>query len=140
MSAENKPRVFFDSNIVIYSVAQGDPRSEPARELIFAGGHISIQVLNEFVNVGHRKLGKSWREIHAILEAIRLSCDPVWPITGETHRLALVVAQRYGLQIYDAMIVASATLAGCDTLYSEDMQDGQQIGGLTIRNPFLGSA
>ena len=140
MSAESKPRVFFDSNIVIYSVAQGDPRSEVALGLIFAGGHISIQVLNEFVNVGRRRLGKSWAEIHAILDTFQVSGEPIWPITEETHRLALAVAQRYGLQIYDAMIVASATLAGCDTLYSEDMQDGQQIGGLTIRNPFISQA
>lgn len=137
MSAGSKPSVFFDSNIVIYSVAKGDPRAEVARGLLFAGGHISVQVLNEFVNVSRRKLGKSWPEIHLILDPIRLTCEPVWPVTEETHHLALVIAQRYGLQIYDAMIVASATIAGCDTLYSEDMQDGQQIGALTIRNPFL---
>jgi predicted nucleic acid-binding protein len=136
MGEGSDPRFFLDSNILIYSVAEGDPRSERARALIFAGGHISIQVLNEFVNVSRRKLGKPWPEIHAILDTIRMSCEPVWPITEETHRIALVVAQRYGCQIYDAMIVASALEAGCDTLYSEDMQDGQQIGALTIRDPF----
>jgi predicted nucleic acid-binding protein len=140
MSAEINPRVFFDSNIVVYSVSHGDPRSEIARALLLAGGHISIQVLNEFVNVSRRKLGRSWPEIHAILNALRISCERVWPITDETHRVALVTAQRYGFSIYDAMIVASAILAGCDTLYSEDMQDGQQIGTLTIRNPFIARA
>jgi predicted nucleic acid-binding protein len=140
MSAGSKPRVFFDSNIVIYCVALGDPRSEAAQRLLFAGGHVSVQVLNEVVNVSRRKLGKSWAEIEAILDALRLICEQVWPVTEEAHRLALVVALRYGLQIYDAMIVASATLGGCDTLYSEDMQDGQRIGGFTIRNPFISPA
>jgi len=36
----------------------------------------------------------------------------------------LIAAERYGLSVYDAMIVAAALLGGCKTLYSEDMQDG----------------
>ncbi|WP_252263399.1 hypothetical protein [Paracidobacterium acidisoli] len=42
-----------------------------------------------------------------------------------------------GYQIYDALVIAAALEAGCTTLYSEDMQDGQKIDGLTIRNPFV---
>jgi predicted nucleic acid-binding protein len=41
-----------------------------------------------------------------------------------------------GYQIYDALILAAALEEGCDTLYSEDMQDGQSVGAVTIRNPF----
>ena len=59
------------------------------------------------------------------------------PIGIETHERGLTLASRYGLNIYDAMIVASALLAGCTVLYSEDMQDGQVFERqLTIRNPF----
>jgi predicted nucleic acid-binding protein len=46
------------------------------------------------------------------------------------------VADRYQLSVYDAMIVASAHQAGCKALYTEDLQDGMAILGLTIRNPF----
>ncbi len=49
---------------------------------------------------------------------------------------ALKLAARYGYRIYDALILAAAIETGCDVLYSEDMQDGQHIGALTIRNPF----
>ena len=44
---------------------------------------------------------------------------------------------RHGLRIYDSLIIAAALEAGCDTLYSEDMQHGQVIEGIRIENPFL---
>jgi predicted nucleic acid-binding protein len=60
----------------------------------------------------------------------------VMPLEVETHERALAIAQRYGYRIFDALIIAAALEASCETLYSEDMQDGQRIGGATIRNPF----
>lgn len=59
------------------------------------------------------------------------------PLALETHDLGLQIAERYGFSIYDALIVAAALRAGCRTLYSEDLQDGQTIDGrLVVRNPF----
>ncbi len=61
----------------------------------------------------------------------------VVPLTTETHERGLALAERYGLSIYDALIVAAAALEGCDTLWSEDMHRGLQIaGGPRISNPF----
>jgi predicted nucleic acid-binding protein len=54
----------------------------------------------------------------------------------ETHQIALGIAKRHKYHIYGALVIASALEASCTTLYSEDLQDGQAIGGLTIRNPF----
>ena len=49
-----------------------------------------------------------------------------------------LVAQRFGFSYYDSLIVAAAQEAGCDTVYSEDLQHGQVVGpGLTVVNPFL---
>jgi predicted nucleic acid-binding protein len=62
------------------------------------------------------------------------------PVTVETHERAMHVAERYGYSIFDSLIIAAALHAGARTLYSEDMQDGQVIEGLTIRNPFSGYA
>ena len=54
-----------------------------------------------------------------------------------THEAALAIAARSGYQLYDALIIAAALEAGCSTLFSEDLQDGQVIGGrLTIQDPF----
>ena len=61
----------------------------------------------------------------------------VAPVTLKTHELGLDFAERYMLSIYDAMIVAAATLGGCARLWSQDMQDGMRIGeGLRVANPF----
>jgi predicted nucleic acid-binding protein len=75
-------------------------------------------------------------EIREVLGAIRGVCTIV-PISEETHDAGLRIAERYELSVYDAMIVASALLAGCATVISEDMQDGQILEErLKIRNPF----
>jgi predicted nucleic acid-binding protein len=58
------------------------------------------------------------------------------PLTDKTSRMAIVLARDNGIAFYDALIVASAIEAGCDTLYTEDMQHGRAVGGVTICNPF----
>ena len=128
---------FFDTNILIYAVAKGDPRTSKAEELLAGGGFISVQSLNEFVAVARRKLGMPWKATREFLDLICVLCpDPV-PISLDTHKIALRIADEYGYGIYDALIVAAALEAGCGTLHSEDLQDGQVINQqLTIRNPF----
>ena len=128
-------RPFFDTNILLYAVRPEDPRAELARRLLANGGLISVQALNEFTNVARRKLGQSWSEINEKLGAVRVLCE-VKPLTVATHERALALAERYGYQIYDALQLASALENGCGILYTEDLQHGQQIEGLTIRNPF----
>ena len=133
MAANN----FFDTNILIYSVAKNDPRAFKAEALLARGGLISVKSLNEFVAVARRKLGMSWKAIRECLDAVCILCpDPV-PLTRDTHKLAMGITERYGYGIYDALIIAAALDSGCTTLYSEDLQDGQFIRQqLTIRNPF----
>jgi len=127
---------FFDTNVVLYLLSADVAKANRAEELIALGGTLSVQVLNEFVAVASRKLRMPWSEIRDVLSQIRRVCA-IEPITLETHDRALHIAERYGLSIYDALIVAAALLAGCKTLHSEDMQDGQVIEGtLRIRNPF----
>jgi len=105
--------------------------------LLAGGGIVSIQSLNEFVSVARRKLGLPWKEVKEMLDIICVLCpDPV-PISLDTHRGAVAIAEKYGYSIYDALIASAALEAGCKTLYSEDLQDGQIINRqLTIRNPF----
>lgn len=129
--------VFFDTNIVLYLLSADPVKADRAEELLAIGGIISVQVLNEFAAVALRKLRMTWTEIREVLAQIRAVC-PVESISVATHDRAVIVAERYGLSIYDALIVAAALLAGSKTLYSEDMQHGQVIERqLTIQNPFL---
>lgn len=69
-----------------------------------------------------------WTEIREVLARISAVCA-VQPITLATHDRALKIAERCGLSICDSLIVPAALLAGCKTLHSEDMQDGQVIEG-----------
>lgn len=127
---------FFDTNVVLYLLSGDTAKADRAEELLAIGGTISVQVLNEFVAVASRKLHMSWIEIREVLTQIRAVCA-VESVTIETHERALRIAERYGLSIYDALVVSAALLANCTTLHSEDMQDGQVIERrLTIRNPF----
>jgi predicted nucleic acid-binding protein len=130
-------RSFFDTTILLYSISSEEPRAAVAEKLLAKGGWISVQVLNEFTAVARRKLNMSWEETREALLAIRVLCESPTPLSIETHEAAVEIAARYGYSIYDALILAAALEAGCDTLYTEDMQSGQIIGRLTIRNPFL---
>lgn len=127
---------FFDTNIVVYAFLS-DPRQERARRVLAEGGVISVQVLNEFVSVSRKKHGRSWDEIDVGLGTLRAQVDAVAPITADTHKAAVALAREHGFGFYDALIVASALEAGCDTLFTEDMQHGRTIRALVIRNPFL---
>lgn len=127
---------FFDTTILV-SLASADPaKADRAEALLAGGGTISVQVLNEMANVARRKMGMGWPELRAFLALIRGLVDIV-PLTSETHDLGLTLAARHQFAVYDATILAAALLAGCDTLWSEDMQDGRVVnGGLRIANPF----
>lgn len=132
-----RAKAFFDTNVLIYAMAKDDPRTARAEELLDAGGMLSVQILNEFVSVARRKVLMSWSDVTEALDAFQVLCPSALPITIETHEGALKIAQKHGYNIYDALVVAAALEAGCETLYSEDFQDGQTVEGhLTIRNPF----
>jgi predicted nucleic acid-binding protein len=128
---------FFDTAILIYSISADDPRAAIAEKLLAAGGFISVQVLNEFAAVARRKLNMSWEQISEALYAVRVLCEPPIALSVNTHDAALKIAAQHGYHIYDALILAAALDEDCDLLYSEDMQNGQRLGTLTIRNPFL---
>jgi predicted nucleic acid-binding protein len=130
------PGSFFDTNVLVY-IASGDPaKADRAEAIIGNGGVISVQVLNELTNVARRKMRLAWPDTRSFLSMLRRLLT-VQPITVETHETGLALAERYNLSTYDAMIVASALQADCDTLWSEDMQHGMEFDeGLRIVNPF----
>jgi predicted nucleic acid-binding protein len=127
---------FFDTNVLVYLAARDAVKADRAEAAIAEGGSISVQVLNELANVARRKMQMTWDETHAFLSTLR-GLLTVHPLTVEIHDAGLRLAERYGLSTYDAMIAASALQAGCDTLWSEDMQHSMVLDeGLRIVNPF----
>lgn len=140
MLAEN----FFDSNVFVYLFERTDLLKYSRAEILVREnlenktGCISYQVVQETLNVAVRSAGADVERVSQLLEEILI---PMWRInqinpTPELYRSGLQVQARYGFSFYDSLIVAAALEAGCTTLYTEDLQDGQRIQGLTIRNPF----
>ena len=130
------PGSFLDSNIVLYLASEDLRKADRAQELVAEGGTISVQVLNEIANISRRKMGLSWAETRNFLLMIR-GLLKVEPITIEIHDVGISLAERYQLSVYDSMIVSAALSAECDTLLSEDLQNGLLINGrLRVLNPF----
>jgi predicted nucleic acid-binding protein len=129
---------FFDTNVLLYLLSKDAAKADRAAALLASGGVVSVQVLNEFASVASRKLAMTIPEIREILSTIQGVCI-VKPLDIETHKLGLELAERYGFSIYDGTIVAAAVRAECTILYTEDLQQGQMIAKMQIRNPFVGS-
>ncbi len=131
------PASFFDTNVLVYLASDDSAKADRAESALAVGGAISVQVLNELTNFARRKMRMSWAETHGFLATLR-GLLTVHPVTVEVHDSGLRLAERYGLSTYDAMIVASAVHAGCDRLWSEDLQHGMVLdGGLRVINPFV---
>jgi predicted nucleic acid-binding protein len=127
---------FLDTNVLLYLLSADQAKADTAETLLARGGTISVQVLNEFAHVARRKFHAHWVAVHDSLTAITANLA-TQPVTVETHELGLRLSERHMLSVFDGQLLAAAILATCDVFYSEDMQDGQVIEGLTIRNPFV---
>jgi len=128
-------RAFFDTNVLLYLLSD-DAKADRAENLLAAGGVISVQVLNEFAAVASRKFKAPWPAIRESLQILSAALE-VEAMTLDTHQRGVAIAERYQLNLYDGLILAAAQLAGCEVVYSEDMQAGLRIeGGPTILDPF----
>ena len=133
---------FFDTNILVYAATDDDPRKRDiARELIGHAievnhdGCISTQVLQEFCNTLYKKTKRTKAEIDGMLDYFRelLAAD----VTIDLVRRAMAVKEEYGLQFYDALIVATAAKLGCHEIVTEDLNPDQTYCGMAVVNPFM---
>lgn len=134
---------FLDSNVFVYLFDETDERKRDAAEEIVnsalqnQNARISFQVVQETLNVVTRKVAAPMAAEGAkrFMEEV---LTPLWRVSPSPalYNRALDVQARYRYGFYDSLIIAAALGAGCTRLYSEDLQDGQQIEGLTIENPF----
>ena len=138
MATEPTRAPALDSNVLVYAVAGSGAKAEVAMALVRKGGVISVQALNETANVLRRKTALGWPEVEEALGLLRRLLDVV-PLDEPTHERGLRLARATGYSVWDAMILSAALGAGCKTVFTEDMQDGRVVEGLTIRNPFVGA-
>lgn len=136
-------KFFLDTNIIIYSFDHSAPaKRQKARALIAeamdsGNGVISFQVVQEFLNVALKKFSVplSIHDARNYLTHILLPLCAVFP-DSSFYSQTLDIKEKSDYSLYDCMIIQAAIESECKILYSEDLQNGHKISGLTIRNPF----
>lgn len=132
---------FVDTNILLYAYDEdAGARHERAAELIAdlgsrRRGAISVQVLQEFyVNVTRKgEVPLSPADARTRLRV--LSRWPVHAPLASDVLAAAELAEAQRLSFWDAMIIRSASRMECNVLWSEDLNAGQVIAGVQVRNP-----
>ena len=138
-SAEGK--VFFDTNILVYSADNKDLRkkeiaSRLINDAINSGtGVISTQCLQEFFNVAQKKLNISKQAAKELVEYFANKL-PVVEISVPLILSAVDISIKSQFSFWDSLILSAASDTGCATVYSEDLSDQQIIAGAKIQNPF----
>jgi predicted nucleic acid-binding protein len=133
---------FLDTSIIVYALNSKDSAKQKAatkllEKALQGKGYISYQVVQEFVNLATRKFQPPppVPEIRQVVEDLLLPLCRVQP--SHSHYLDAIDTHRLTkFSWYDCLILQAAVDAGCETLYSEDFQDGFHFRGVTIRNPF----
>ena len=132
--------VFLDTNIVVYSFDSDSPAKQRKAKEILAGStwFVSWQVIQEFSSVALHRF-KVPLKPQDLSDYISLKLWPRCRILPSEVILtkAIAIQARYSFRYYDSLLVASAIAGSAKTLFSEDLQHGQSIDSLTIKNPFL---
>ena len=137
-------KYFIDTNIFIYSFDRDQPaKQKKSMELIQEGlgtgiGIISTQVIQEFLNVATRKFTVPMK-LEDSKSYLRLVLNPLCQVYPDLalYESGLDFQAETGYSFFDSLILAAAIRGGCDFLYTEDMQDGQAIHSVMIKNPFI---
>jgi len=136
-------KYFLDTNIFVYSFDNDAPeKKRRSQDLIRSAlengaGIISTQVIQEFLNVATRKFTSPMKidDSKAYLQGVLNPLCQIYPGI-ELYELGLVIQSESGYSFYDSLILAAAIKGGCKILYTEDLQDGREVRGVTITNPF----
>ena len=132
---------FVDTNVLLYAVStasEDDAKRGRALALLTEGDlALSVQVLQEFYYQATRPSRPAALTPEQALRFLASLDDfPVQAVTREIFRAGVSISRRFGLSYWDAAILAAAHALGCDAVYSEDMNAGQDYAGLRVVNPF----
>jgi predicted nucleic acid-binding protein len=129
MQMQDKRKIFLDSNIVIYTYCNNSAEKQQKAKQLFTEQTVTIstQVLQETANTLHRKFKADFQTISSLLKECVCNSTTLHVNTHDTVLKACAIADDYRFSFYDSLIIASAIEAGCQILYSEDMQHNQLI-------------
>lgn len=141
MIASDSVPVFFDTNVLIYSVstslAEVGKRQASEALLDRSDGVLSIQVLQEFyVQITRPSRPKPMPHDIAVDFIRSWRRHQVVDNTSETLLAALSIKERCGFSYWDSAVIAAARAAGCSELFTEDLSHDQVVDGVRIVNPF----
>ena len=132
---------FIDTNILLYALSTDPEEATKAAKALNlldkADGALSVQVLQEFYVQATRDT-KADRISHDQAIALITSWErfKVQEVTLAVLHAAFRIKKRLRISYWDAAIIEAARAAGCDVIYSEDLNDGQDFGGIRVKNPF----
>jgi predicted nucleic acid-binding protein len=135
---------FFDTKVLVYLFANGDPEKQRAAERLYmercedGSGVVSTQVLQEFYSVATATMKRVVKASTGRLAVQEFAMQHVVQMTPALVLKAIDRSAADQLAIWDALIVEAALAGGCRTLYSEDFQHGRAFGPLKVVNPFAG--
>jgi predicted nucleic acid-binding protein len=141
MNAE-PPREFVDTNVFVYafdrsSGEKGEKARVLVRELWEAGrGCLSLQVLQELYVTLTRKVARPLAPEVAFRLVEDLSAWPCHEPSRGDLLDAIALARKAKVSLWDALILQSARQSRCGVLWSEDLDAGQKLAGVVVRNPF----
>ena len=135
--------VALDTNILIYAEGvDGEAKRAIAIAALRAYGtgevHVPVQALGELFAVLTRKARWPAAEAREAVTRWLARAVPI-PTTEAVLEDAMAIAVAHRLASWDAVILAAAAEAGCDTLLTEDLQPGFAWRGCLVRNPFSAS-
>ena len=140
-SAERAP-CFVDTNVLVYAFDRsGAAKAEAARRLVTElmdtdRLRLSTQVLQELFVTLTRKAASRCTAADALAVLEDLAAWPLTVVDYPALRSAASLSDRSRLSFWDALVVVTAATSGASVLYTEDLNDGQEILGVRVRNPF----
>src|SRR5258708_6103732 len=141
MSATPVDECFLDTNVLLYAVSTNAAEAEKthvARALVQGEDWAwSAQVAAEFIRAStssRQKKPLTRAEARRWVET--WMAFPMAAVDGALVLEAVQVAERFQTSHFDAQILAAAKRMGCKTVYSEDLNHGQDYGGVRVVNPF----
>ena len=142
-AATTEPLTFVDTNVLVYAHDTSEALKQPMARAVLEKlwerrtGVLSTQVLQEFyvVATSFQKIGMRPAEAREVVETYS-----AWPVVALVPEMLLSASQLHehdGVAWWDALIIEAARIAGASRILTEDMQDGRELAGVRIVNPFL---
>jgi predicted nucleic acid-binding protein len=134
--------IFVDTNVLVYARDASESEKQPIAEEWMRSlwrsrrGRLSMQVLQEFYVTVTQKLKPGLPADAARRDILALMAWRPAEVDGALFQGAWGIQDSHRFSFWDSLVVAAARQSGCTLLLTEDLQDGQELYGIRVLNPF----